>query len=52
MKMIINFTINFTQSVNIDGQDFETVNTYKYQGVNTGNKLDWSLNSDCLDKKT
>lgn len=51
--MIINFSRSKhnTQLVNIDGQDIETVNTYKYLGVNINNKLDWSLNSEGLYKK-
>lgn len=52
-EMIINFSRSKhnTQLVNIDGQDIETVNTYKYLGVNINNKLDWSLNSEGLYKK-
>ncbi|KAL2099341.1 hypothetical protein ACEWY4_005821 [Coilia grayii] len=37
--------------VTIDGENVETVCTYKYLGVHLDNKMDWSTNSDALYKK-
>ncbi|XP_051808801.1 HIG1 domain family member 1A, mitochondrial isoform X1 [Acanthochromis polyacanthus] len=37
--------------VNIQGQDIETVDSFKYLGVHLNNKLDWSHNTDALYKK-
>ncbi|KAL2098435.1 hypothetical protein ACEWY4_007642 [Coilia grayii] len=37
--------------VTIDGENVETVCTYKYLGIHLDNKLDWSTNSDALYRK-
>ncbi|CAM4691197.1 unnamed protein product [Leuciscus chuanchicus] len=39
------------QPVSIEGVNVELVSTYKYLGVHLGNKLDWSANSDSLNRK-
>ena len=37
--------------MNIQGQDIETVESFKYLGVQVNNKLDWTHNTDTLYKK-
>jgi len=40
-----------TNPVNIMGEEVELVDTYKYQGVNPNNRLNWRTNMDAVYKK-